>query len=70
MAYVRLACWMNGAAPGDVVEVADDAVKALTRDGRVSEVLPGRTDGGEGWVDEAGDVQPAADAAPARRRRT
>lgn len=39
MARVRLASWYDGHAPGETVEVPDDEVRPLRRDGRVSEVL-------------------------------
>lgn len=40
MARVRLASWYDGSAPGEVVDIPDDVLRPLTRDGRVAEVLP------------------------------
>ncbi|WP_326806646.1 hypothetical protein OHB04_02320 [Streptomyces sp. NBC_01775] len=39
MARIRLATWHGGHAPGEVVEVPDDQVPGLRRDGRVAEVV-------------------------------
>jgi hypothetical protein len=39
MAYIRLASHYSGHAPGDVIEVADDMVAPLRRDGRVAAVV-------------------------------
>jgi hypothetical protein len=41
MARIRLAHWRDGKAPGEVVEVPDEELKALVRDGRVAEVIEG-----------------------------
>jgi hypothetical protein len=37
---VRLANWHGRIAPGSVVEVPDDEVPGMRRDGRIAEVLP------------------------------
>jgi len=39
MTHIRLANWLNGRAPGEVVEVPDGELPALRRDGRVAEVV-------------------------------
>jgi hypothetical protein len=39
MAHIRLASFYDGHSPGDVIEVADDMVRPLRRDGRVAEVV-------------------------------
>lgn len=39
MARIRLATWHGAHAPGSVVEVPDDQVPGLRRDGRVAEVV-------------------------------
>lgn len=52
MAHIRLASFYDGHAPGDVIEVADDMVRPLTRDGRVAAVV------------EAPAPEPTAEPAP------
>ncbi|URN11369.1 hypothetical protein LUW77_03505 [Streptomyces radiopugnans] len=39
MARIRLAHWHGGHRPGDEIDVADDEVAGLVRDGRVAEVV-------------------------------
>ncbi|GAA2216973.1 hypothetical protein GCM10010400_72830 [Streptomyces aculeolatus] len=39
MAHIRLASFYAGHSPGDVIEVADDMVRPLWRDGRVAAVV-------------------------------
>ncbi|GHH58116.1 hypothetical protein [Streptomyces candidus] len=39
MPRIQLAYWHGDHAPGDEVNVSDDELAALTRDGRVAEVL-------------------------------
>jgi hypothetical protein len=50
MPSVELSYWHDGHNPGDVVEVSDEELAALTRDGRVARVVE--------------DPDPAAEAAP------
>ncbi|MET9140575.1 hypothetical protein [Streptomyces parvulus] len=40
MTAIKLAHWHNGRAPGARVEVTDEELALLQRDGRVAEVLP------------------------------
>ncbi|MCF2130113.1 hypothetical protein L1I79_27325 [Strepomyces sp. STD 3.1] len=40
MTAIKLAHWHNGRAPGARVEVTDEELAQLQRDGRVAEVLP------------------------------
>lgn len=42
MARIRLAHWHDGHNPGDEVDVPDDELPGLVRDGRVAEILDGR----------------------------
>jgi hypothetical protein len=65
MAWVRLACWYRGHAPDEVLEVADDAVKALSRDGRIAEVVAA-PEAPEPVLEERSEPVPAE---PKRRRR-
>lgn len=39
MPRIRLAFWHDGHAPGEEIDVADDDLPALRRDGRVAQVL-------------------------------
>jgi hypothetical protein len=39
MARIELAYWHDDKAPGDIIEVSDEDLKALMRDGRVARVL-------------------------------
>lgn len=39
MPRIRLAYWHGSHKPGDEVDVSDDELRDLTRDGRVAEVL-------------------------------
>jgi hypothetical protein len=54
MPRIQLAYWHGEHAPGDEVNVSDDELAALTRDGRVAEVLQ-----------EAAPAETPAPAAPA-----
>ncbi|MFG2679178.1 hypothetical protein [Streptomyces sp. NPDC048392] len=40
MPTIRLAHWHDGHPPGSVVDVTDEKLALLKRDGRVAEVLP------------------------------
>ncbi|MEW2451192.1 hypothetical protein AB0896_27165 [Streptomyces parvulus] len=40
MTAIKLASWHDGRAPGARVEVTDEELALLQRDGRVAEVLP------------------------------
>lgn len=50
MPRIELAFWHGKHKPGDVIQVTEDEVRALRRDGRVARVLP--------------DVPPPAPVAP------
>lgn len=39
MPRVKLSFWLGELAPGDEIEVTDDELRVLQRDGRVAEVL-------------------------------
>ncbi|KAA6216389.1 hypothetical protein [Streptomyces filamentosus] len=39
MPRIKLAAWCGDQAPGDIVEVDDDTLKAMRRDGLVADVL-------------------------------
>lgn len=76
MPRIRLAHWHDGHAPGDGIDVDDDVLRALMRDGRVSEILPDGpqfTEGGvvpsgvSAAVNENGETE-AVEAAPKRRK--
>jgi hypothetical protein len=76
MPRIRLAHWHGAHAPGDEIDVDDDVLRALLRDGRVNELLPGRPRFAEGGVvpsgmstavNESGEVE-AVEAAPKRRK--
>lgn len=40
MPRIRLAYWHDGHAPGDEIDVTVEEAAALSRDGRVAEILP------------------------------
>lgn len=74
MTRIRLAHWHNGHVPGDEIEVDDDQLRALRRDGRVAEVLPSYDKGGflppatTEVVNETGEPEPVT-ASPKRGRK-
>lgn len=68
MARVRLASWYDGHAPGEVVEVADDMVGPLRRDGRVAEVLPAADPPTTLPAAASPAPEPAAEESPGPRR--
>lgn len=41
MKKVRLSFWYKGSNPGDVIEVSEEELAVMKRDGRVAEVLDG-----------------------------
>lgn len=45
MPRIRLAHWHGGHAPGSEIDVSDDELVALRRDGRVAAVLPAEEGG-------------------------
>lgn len=76
MPRIRLAHWHGGHAPGDVITVDDDTLRALQRDGRVNEVLPDEPEFAEGGVLPPGMSleynaigEPEAVEAPPKRRK-
>lgn len=76
MARIRLAHWHGGHAPGDVIDVDAETLRALQRDGRVNEVLP-EPEFAEGGVLPSGlseavndSGEPEAVEAPPKRRRS
>ncbi|MEU8555968.1 hypothetical protein AB0C80_18530 [Streptomyces anthocyanicus] len=56
MPMIRLAHWNGGKPPGSVVDVTDEDLALLKRDGRVAEVLPDKPE------PEPAAEQPAAPA--------
>lgn len=64
MTRVKLASWYDGHAPGDVVDVPDELVGPLRRDGRIASVLPAP----EEPQPPSARVERQEDAEPARRR--
>jgi len=74
MPRIRLAHWHDGHAPGDEIDVDDDLMRSLQRDGRVNAVLPDEVFAGGGFlpaglseaVNETGE--PEAVEAPPKRR--
>lgn len=84
MARIRLAHWHDGHNPGDEIDVPDDDLPGLLRDGRVAEVLSGEgalplglstevNSSGEPepvlTADQWEQVQAASDTPPAKRPR-
>lgn len=70
MAHIRLANFYAGHAPGDVIEVADDMVRPLTRDGRVAAVVDAPAPDPAAEPAPSPDVEPeAVDVSTKRRRR-
>lgn len=59
MPRIRLAYWLGELAPGDEIDVTDEELKPLQRDGRVAEVLDEPT-----APTQPAPVQPAAEAEP------
>lgn len=74
MPRIKLAFWHDGHLPGAEIDVDDDMLKALRRDGRVAEVLPDVDEGGElppavtEAVNATGEPEPVV--VPARRRKS
>ncbi|MBW1600896.1 hypothetical protein JJV70_02015 [Streptomyces sp. JJ66] len=66
MARIRLAHWYRGHVPGDEIDVADDEVKALERDGRVAAVIAAPE---PGKAPAEPVTEPYADSAEPRRGR-
>lgn len=62
MPRIELAFWHGKHKPGDVIQVTEDEVRALRRDGRVAKVLPD-------IAPPAPDVSPAAEQPTAKRSR-
>lgn len=71
MAHIRLASFYDGHSPGDVIEVADDMVRPLRRDGRVAAVVdaPAPEPAPEPEPLSADEPEPEAVPSPKRRRR-
>lgn len=75
MPRIRLSFWHGDHVPGDVIDVDDEQLRALKRDGRVAEVLPDASGFAEGGVlptavSEAVNESGAAEqVVPAPRRR-
>lgn len=70
MPRIRLSYWHGGHAPGDVIDVDADALKALARDGRVAEVLPDEVaePAPEAAVEAPAEEPEAAAPTPRRRK--
>ena len=66
MPRIRLAYWHGRHKPGDEVDVSDDELRDLTRDGRVAEVLQAPA---QAPVHEEPAVEPEAPAAEGRSRK-
>lgn len=64
MTRVKLASWYDGHAPGDVVDIPDELVRPLRRDGRIANILPAA----EEPPPPSTQVERTEDAEPARRR--
>lgn len=74
MPRIRLAFWHNGHVPGDEVDVDDETLRALQRDGRVAEVLSGDPGFAGGVLPAAmaevtNEAGAAEEVVPAPRRR-
>jgi ABC-type glycerol-3-phosphate transport system substrate-binding protein len=67
MPRIRLAHWHDGHAPGDVITVDDEALRALARDGRVNELLPDEPEPAPEPLPEAAP-EPVAEEPPKRRK--
>lgn len=76
MPRIRLAYWHGGHAPGDEIDVDEDTLRSLMRDGRVNELLPDGPKFAEGGVvpsglstavNDGGEPE-AVEAAPKRRK--
>lgn len=72
MARIRLAYWHDGHQPGDEVDVADEDVASLVRDGRVAEVLTAPTEPVAAAQTEVAQAsaEPAAAEQPASSKRS
>ncbi|MET8818454.1 hypothetical protein EF913_28220 [Streptomyces sp. WAC04189] len=63
MPTIRLASWHDGRAPGATVDVTDEEMAQLQRDGRVAEVLPDKPE--PEAEQPAGQAEEAAEPATA-----
>jgi hypothetical protein len=68
MPRIRLAYWHGDHQPGDVIDVSDEDLAGLTRDGRVAEVIEAPAD--EQLVpQQEGEPQPESAPETGRKRR-
>lgn len=70
MPRIKLASWYGDHAPGEEIDVDETTAKAMSRDGRVSEVLEEPAPTSDETAEPASpSAEPEADAEPAASRK-